>query len=118
MTTSPLTASPLPNGHPVLRQLNAYNAHDLDAFIACFDGEILLTDSDGTVRASGWAELRAVYEPTLQIPGLHVDVINRIAVDDWVVDHEDVTGRGGRRFHAIVAYHLRDGAIIEMRALK
>jgi hypothetical protein len=113
-----MTSSPLPAEHPVLRQLTAYNAHDLDAFVACFDADIRLTDSDGTVRASGWAELRAVYEPTLQIPELHVEVINRIAVDDWVVDHEDVTGRDGRRFHAIVAYHLRDGAIIEMRALK
>jgi hypothetical protein len=103
--------------HPVNRQLEAYNAHRLDDFVACFAPSIRLTTGDGTVRAEGYEQLRSAYVPVFAIAGRRASIANRIAVGAWVVDHEVVVDDSGRRFEAVVAYHLVDGEIVEMRLL-
>jgi hypothetical protein len=113
------TAAPggLSADHPVNRQLDAYNAHRLDDFVACFAPSIRLTMGDGTVRAEGYEQLRSAYVPVFAIAGRRASIANRIAVGAWVIDHEVVVDDSGRRFEAVVAYHLVDGAIVEMRIL-
>jgi hypothetical protein len=101
--------------HPVNRQLDAYNHHRLDEFVACFAPAIRLTTSDGTMRAEGHEHLRSVYVPVFEVPGRRASIANRIAVGAWVIDHEVVFDDSGRRFEAAVAYHLVDGEIVEMR---
>jgi hypothetical protein len=107
----------LPPEHPVNRQLVAYNARRLDEFVACFAPDIRLTRGDGTVRAEGYEQLRAAYVPVFDVVGRRATILNRIAVGDWVVDHEQIDDDSGRRFEAMVAYHLADGEIREMRML-
>ena len=113
------TAAPggLSADHPVNRQLDAYNAHRLDDFVACFAPSIRLTMGDGTVRAEGYEQLRSAYVPVFAIAGRRASIANRIAVGAWVIDHEVVVDDSGRRFEAVVAYHLVEGEIIEMRML-
>jgi hypothetical protein len=113
------TAAPggLSADHPVNRQLDAYNAHRLDDFVACFAPSIRLTMGDGTVRAEGYEQLRSAYVPVFAIAGRRASIANRIAVGAWVIDHEVVVDDSGRRFEAVVAYHLVDGEIVEMRIL-
>ncbi len=103
--------------HPVNRQLDAYNDHRLDDFVACFAPSIRLTTNDGTVRAEGYEQLRSVYVPVFDIAGRRASIANRIAVGAWVIDHEVVVDVSGRRFEAVVAYRLVDGEIVEMRIL-
>ncbi len=110
-------ADGLPHDHPVNRQLAAYNAGLLDEFIACFAPAIRLTRGDGTVRAEGYEQLRDAYVPVFRVPGRHATILNRIAVGDWVVDHEQIDDDSGRRFEAAVLYHLVNGEIHEMRML-
>lgn len=104
----------LPDDHPVNRQLHAYNAHRLDDFVACFADDIVLTRPSG-VAARGKVELRAAYEATFAVPGRHATILGRIAVGNWVFDHEEVTDAAGNRLEAAVGYHLVDGEIVEMR---
>ena len=106
----------LPDDHRVNRQFSAYNDHLLDEFVNCFAPSIRCTTGDGTVRAEGHEQLRALYAPLLAIPGRRATLLNRIAAGDWVVDHELVTADDDR-FEAIVAYHLVEGEIVEMRIL-
>lgn len=107
----------LPADHPVERQLAAYNDHDLGRFVACFAPACRLTKADGTVRAEGTDELRRIYTPVFAIEGRRAEVVNRIVVGDWVVDHERVHSAAGESFDALMTYHLVDGEIVEMRSL-
>lgn len=111
------TTSALPVDHPVNRQLAAYNAQRLDEFVACFSSDIRLTTGNGTVRAEGHGQLREAYVPVFAIPGRRATILNRIAVGAWVVDHERIDEDNGRRFETVVAFHLTDGRIDEMRML-
>ena len=103
--------------HPVNRQIAAYNAHRLDEFVACFAPTIRLTTGNGTVRAEGHEQLRVAYVPVFDVIGRRATILNRIAVGDWVVDHERIDDDSGRQFEAAVAFHLTNGEIDEMRML-
>lgn len=46
---------------PVEAQLAAYNARDVDAFLACYATEVVAEDGPGTVLMSGREEMRAAY---------------------------------------------------------
>ena len=107
----------LADDHPVSRQLAAYNDHRLDDFIACFAPNIRLTKGDGTLRAQGYEQLRAAYVPVFDVVGRRATIVNRIAVGDWVIDHELVEDDTSRRIEAVVAFHLTNGEIDEMRML-
>jgi hypothetical protein len=119
MTDHVSTAGPggLSADHPVNRQLEAYNDHRLDDFVGCFASSIRLTTSDGTVRAEGHEQLRSVYVPVFDVAGRRVSIANRIVVGAWVIDHEVVVDDSSCRFEAVVAYHLVDREIVEMRTL-
>lgn len=119
MTDPASTAGPggLSADHPVNRQLDAYNGHRLDDFVACFAPSIRLTTSDGTLRAEGYEQLRSEYTPVFDVAGRRASIANRIAVGAWVIDHEVVIDDSGRQFEAVVAFHLVDGEIVEMRML-
>ncbi|CAB4592749.1 MAG: hypothetical protein F2534_19810 [Actinobacteria bacterium] len=101
--------------HPVNRQLAAYNDHDLERFVACFHPTCRLVAADGTVRAAGHDQLREAYTPVFAVPGRRAVILDRIALGDWVVDHEEVWNDAGDRFEALVTYRLADGEIVEMR---
>jgi len=68
----------------------AYNAHDLDAVMTFFAPDSELIQFPDKVVAKGTAELRKRYAARLAEPNLHVDVTNRIAVADKVLDHERI----------------------------
>ena len=45
-------------------------------------------------------------------PDLHVEIVNRIVLGNYVIDREEVTGfPDGRVKHTIVIYHVQDGLI-------
>ncbi len=103
----------LPPDHPVERQLAAYNAHDLDAFVDAYTPTVRLFNGDGTVRAEGREQFREIYVPVFAQAGRRAEILNRIAVGNWVVDHERVHRDGAEPFEAVVAYRLADDAIDE-----
>ncbi len=100
----------------VQRQLDAYNAHDLDRFVDCFSDDVRLsrmpTDTPGTL---GKPALRAFYaEHRFSIPDLRAELLARIACGDKVVDHERVHGLGADPVEMIAVYQVRDGVIVEV----
>ncbi|WP_447726189.1 amidohydrolase family protein [Sphingomonas koreensis] len=97
----------------VQRQLNAYNARDLDAFIATYHPDVRLYDFPDTLRRQGHDALRQVYGRLFaQLPDLHAQVPRRIAMGNYVIDEEIVTGLpDGRVLNATAIYEVRDGLI-------
>lgn len=107
---------------PVQEQLDAYNARDLERFLACYHDDVIVEDSAGTRLMEGAEALRATYDALFaNSPELRADVRSRIRVGDFVIDDERVTGMNlsglPGEIHAAVIYRLHDGRIAHVRVL-
>ena len=93
------------------RVLVALNAHDLEAFIACYSEDATIEDGYDRVAARGRDELRARFGSTFaDHPELRIELISRTIVGEFVVQEEEVTGRGDHHRHVAV-YLIEDGLI-------
>ena len=103
-------------------QLDAYNARDIDAFLAPYAADVVLARLPGDEAfARGHDEMRAIYGKMFaDSPELHCRLVHRICHERFVVDHEDVTGIAGRddRVGAVAIYEVVDGLIAKARFLK
>jgi len=96
------------------RQLDAYNARDIDAFAACYAPDVRVWDlHDGSLMFQGRDTLRARYGAQFErCPQLHAQLTGRLALEHTAVDQERVTGLvEGQVVHAIATYEVRDGLI-------
>lgn len=97
-------------------QLDAYFARDLESFAACYAPDALITSATGEVLAEGYEGIRQMYGGLFEnSPQLRGRIVNRIAVGDFVVDHEEIEGfnlpGSPTSFEAIAAYQVVDGKI-------
>ena len=82
----------------VLRQIDAYNARDVDAFLALYapDAEIIRLP-DRKPCMSGRDEIRARYAQMFaESPGLLCKVESASGTDSYIALHERVSGMAGR----------------------
>ena len=94
-------------------QLDAYNAQDLDAFMRFYADDCIVADLNGEVTNQGAAAIRERYAAMFaKFPENKAILVNRIAVGNTVVDHEDVLrAPGGERFHACAIYTVKGDRI-------
>lgn len=102
----------------VQAQLEAYNAHDLDAFVACYADDIAIhsLSSDKPPR-KGLRVLREDYIFLKEVPKAYrAERANRIVSGPIVVDHELIRGLPPERGvpEAIAVYEVRDGKILNV----
>ena len=96
----------------VQRQLEAYNARDLEAFAATYSDDIVayrLPSLEPAIR--GMRELREVYRQRFASPNLHAEILSRIALGNKVVDHERVVGIREEPVEVVAVYEVRAGLI-------
>ena len=94
------------------RQLEAYNAHDLEAFVACYHPEVEVRDiHSGELRLAGMTAFRERYAAVLQKPGLRAEVLRRIALGQVVIDEERVVGLREGVVEAVALYQV-EGELI------
>lgn len=99
------------SSEPVERQLDAYNAHDIDAFLRSYGEDVVVRHGDGRVLMSDKDAMRAAYTQLFsQNPDVRAEVTHRLEVGPWVVDEEVVTTASGE-LRALVAYEVRDELI-------
>jgi hypothetical protein len=75
----------------VQRQLDAYNAKDLDALVHTYAGDAEQYVLHGDLLARGRAELRKRFQTRLAEPDLHARLLSRIVMGNIVTDLEVVT---------------------------
>jgi len=95
-------------------QLDAYNARDIEAFLACYaPGVVVTRDPSGEVLAEGRGTMRETYAKLFaDAPELHCKLLYRIVHGRCVVDHEEVTGFPGReQVYAVAIYEVEEGLI-------
>lgn len=107
------------SAHPVdivQRQLEAYNAHDVDAFCACFAEDVRTWRMPDTSPAiEGKAALRTFYaEHRFAIPSLRAELLARMTLGDKVIDHERVHGLHPEPSEVAAIYRVADGLIADV----
>ncbi|MEM8883067.1 MAG: nuclear transport factor 2 family protein [Planctomycetota bacterium] len=93
-------------------QLDAYNARDLEAFLACYTEDVEVFDLPGTeAKLQGREAMRPVYGRMFDAtPDLHCELVARLCHDRFVIDQEYVTGRA-EPVRAVATYEVIDGLI-------
>ena len=75
---------------PVRKQLDAYNARDIDAFMKWWRDDCQYYLFPSTLVANGAAEIRAMHVERFKEPNLLAKLHGRIVVGNTIVDHETV----------------------------
>ncbi len=98
----------------VQAQLEAYNAHDMAAFLAAYADDAQIFEYPAKLLASGKAEMRERYTARFKEINLHAVVVKRIVMGNVVVDHERVTRtfpEGQGTLDAVLIYEIQSGRI-------
>jgi hypothetical protein len=99
------------------RVVDALNAHDIEAMVACYAPEATIEDGYDRVGVRGHDEMRARYGAMFErFPELRVESGWRTEVGAFVVQEETVSGRGGHERHVAV-YLIEDGVIARERLI-
>lgn len=94
-------------------QLDAYNAHDIEAFVACYAEDVVIRDlKTNEVTGEGRGQMRTGYGAMFErFPKVHASVTTRTVVRSFVFDHEYVTGRG-EAIIVMAIYEVGDDGLI------
>ncbi len=98
----------------VERQVAAYNAHDVERFVACYAEDVVIEDGHGHVSVRGRDQLRERYTTFFTAaPEVKAEIVSRIRVGSYVIDEERVTGHPTGSLHAALIYRLSSDGLIE-----
>jgi hypothetical protein len=101
----------------VQKQLDAYNARDMDAYLAVFADEAELFGFPNTPSAKGKEEMRKRYTARFSDTILHCIIVKRIVMGNTVIDHERIRvtlPEGPGVMEAIAIYEVHDGKIAKV----
>lgn len=112
--TDPTTRSALDT---VQAQLDAFNDHDINAFMATYAPDAVITGVS-TMPIAGAPDIRAFYEPRLQNPTLSCEIEEIVAFGTrWIVAREQVI-TAGVAAETIATFDVVDGLIARASMLK
>lgn len=94
------------------RQLNAYNARNLEAFLDCYHEEVQIYRFPEVLLSEGKEAMAESYGPMFEnTPSLHCELVSRTIIGDKVIDEESVDFGGPEKLKAIAIYEFEDGLI-------
>jgi hypothetical protein len=95
------------------KQLDAYNAQDLDTYVSYFTEDCIVSGLNGTPTETTRDAIKTRYAKAFaQFPQNKAELKNRITVGNTIVDHELVIrAPGGEQFEIIAIYTFKDGLI-------
>ncbi len=114
-----IVAMPLPDlSHApaavVQRQLEAYNARDIEALLASYAPDAEHFEHPTTLVARGAEELRRRFTLRFAEPRLHATLLHRAVLGNLVVDHERVKRNfpeGPGSLELVATYEVKEGRI-------
>ena len=99
---------------PVQKQLEAYNARDIEAFMPWWASDCQYYAFPSTLLAGSAEEIRARHVERFKEPDLYGKLLTRIVVGNVVVDHETVTRNfpdGKGEVDVVCLYEIEAGKI-------
>lgn len=109
--SQPLDLSP---SAVVQRQLDAYNARDLDALLATYAPDAEQYALHGALLAKGHDAMRPRFAERFREPDLHARLLARTLIGNVVVDHEIITRNfpeGPGTLEMLCLYEVSEGLI-------
>lgn len=102
----------------VQKQLDAYNARDIDAFLDTYSENIKLYNFPNQLFSEGKNAMETQYGSFFEnTPDLHCTIKNRIVIGNKVIDEESVTANGST-FSAVAIYEVANGKIVKVTFLR
>ncbi|NAY90574.1 steroid delta-isomerase [Muricauda sp. JGD-17] len=102
----------------VQKQLEAYNARDLDAFMDTYSENVKLFNFPNTLFLEGKEKMRERYGSFFEnTPDLHCEIKNRIVMGNKVIDEELVMVNGSY-INAVAIYEVDNGEIVKVTFLR
>lgn len=97
----------------VQQQLDAYNAHDLARFVACYAEDIqIFRLPNPEPSLQGRQALSDFYAANrFNRPTLHAHIAGRLVLGNKVIDHEQITGIEDGIVELAAIYEVVDGLI-------
>ncbi len=95
----------------VQRQLNAYNARNIEAFLEPYADDVELYEYPDKLLSKGKDAMRKDYAFFNVIPDLHCEITQRIIQGNIIIDKESVLGFGTKPVEATAIYHIDGGKI-------
>ena len=98
----------------VQRQLDAYNARDIEGFMSAWAEDAEYFEHPSTLLARGSAQIRDRHVARFKEPDLHGALIKRMVAGNMVVDQERVTRtfpEGKGHVDVIAIYRVQRGRI-------
>ena len=98
----------------VQRQLDTYNAKNLDAWLATYAEDAKQFELGGLLLAHGHEAIRARTAPRFTEPNLQAILLRRVVMGNVVIDHEDVVRtfpEGPGRIELVCIYGVENGKI-------
>jgi imidazolonepropionase-like amidohydrolase len=103
----------------VQRQLNAYNARNLEAFLSTYTEDVELYSFPNTLMTKGKDAMRKQYGSMFQNTSLlHCKIEERIVIGNKVIDHENVRLDKERKMKAVAIYEVENGLIRKVTFLR
>jgi hypothetical protein len=121
ITTSVSDAPPTAGALALIgRQLDAYNAQAIEAYMACFAPDCVIADLDGPVTETGAPAIRHRYANLFQrFPQNRAELLARFGAGALVVDHERVSrSPGGESFECAAFYTIAGDTIARVDFVK
>ena len=102
----------------VQRQLNAYNARDIDAFMATYADSAEIYNYPNELMIQGREQMNEQYTGLFKnVPNLYAEVKNRIVMGNKVIDQE--RARAGEQYiDAVAIYEVTNGKITRVTFIR
>jgi hypothetical protein len=101
----------------VNRRIAAYNAHDIDAFLATYDENVRIIIYPERVLGEGRERMRRIFGPQFERGEGVIEVLGQHVLENIVVSDEDIR-IGARDDRNIAIYTIRNGLIAEVRLIE
>jgi hypothetical protein len=100
----------------VQRQLDAYNAHDLEALMVTYADDAQQFEHPDKLLASGAAQIRERFAARFKEPNLHAQLLKRIVAGNVIIDQEQVMRtfpEGTGRIELVAIYEVQHSKIVK-----
>jgi len=97
----------------VQRQVNAYNARDIERFLATYSKDVEIYNYPNKLIMKGRAQMKKAYGPMFQqSKHLHCKIVNRIRLGNKIVDSESVIFDPKRKPGRVIAVYTVENGLI------
>ncbi|CAL2055528.1 amidohydrolase family protein [Tenacibaculum sp. 190524A05c] len=96
----------------VQRQVNGYNARNIEAFLEPYSEDFEIYNYPNTLRGKGKSNSKLRYKKLFEMyPNLHCEIVKRMVLGNKVIDYERITGVSEKPIEAIAIYEIENNKI-------